>query len=52
MGSSFPSYIVTHKSVNRDLLVVMEDPGVVTMFQTVFNRDWTMGKEWVPKTRR
>ena len=49
-GSSFYPYSQTGQSVNRDLLVVMESPGVVDMFETVFNSDWSIGSDWVPKT--
>ncbi len=51
--SDFPNGTVFHphaqQNVNRDLLVTMEGPDIVTAFQTVFNNDWATGSDWEPK---
>jgi len=48
-GTTYDPYPDTHQSINRDLLVVMNNPDIVKTFQAVFDNDWATGKEWVPK---
>lgn len=42
-------YSKSKLNVNRDLLVSMEGPDIVGVFQDVFTNDWDTGTDWTPK---
>ena len=48
-GTDFPPYKKSRHSVNRDMLVVMQSPDIVSTFMEVFTNDWYIGSPWLPK---
>ena len=48
-ASTFPPYNESGTSVFRDMLVAVESPGVIQAFQNVFDGDWAIGTDWIPR---
>ena len=48
-GRSWPPFSQLHRSINRDLVIVLEHKDLVDYFHKVYNSDWAAGEEWEPK---
>lgn len=48
-GTSWEPFDKLRHSINRDLEIVMDDVKMANYFSSVYNADWAMGTEWVPK---
>ena len=45
-GKAFKPYSKSRSSVNRDMLIVMKHPQIVSQFSNVFDEDWSRGMSW------